>query len=201
MIFWVNKCVDILKKNECALATSSIYLYWYCFNAITEKLAFLESGLHGPILYLPVNGSLHCGSLPLKLIYCSCLIRITYVNKYCFVLESKISTCNSAKLSTCAYIYKISRESERGKNKQKFIEAVAFMKINCTSFEVFHMGFILCIYAKPKALDKPMQIQFMCHIHTLLCYNWRFVNFWLEIFYRCIWWCFYCLLMFSFCLF
>ena len=136
-----------------------------------------------------------------KLIYCSCLIRITYVNKYCFVLESKISTCNSAKLSTCAYIYKISRESERGKNKQKFIEAVAFMKINCTSFEVFHMGFILCIYAKPKALDKPKQIQFMCHIHTLLCYNWRFVNFWLEIFYRCIWWCFYCLLMFSFCLF
>ena len=122
-----------------------------------------------------------------KLIYCSCLIRITYVNKYCFVLESKISTCNSAKLSTCAYIYIISRESERGKNKQKFIEAVAFMKINCTSFEVFHMGFILCIYAKPKALDKPMQIQFMCHIHTLLCYNWRFVNFWLEIFYRRIW--------------
>ena len=104
------------------------------------------------------------------------------------MLESKISTCNSAKLSTCAYIYKISRESERGKNKQKFIEAVAFMKINCTSFEVFHMGFILCMYAKSKARDKPKQIHVIhatsIHVIELLCYNWRFVNFWLEIWSR-----------------
>jgi hypothetical protein len=46
------------------------------------------------------------------------------------------------------------------------------------------------------------------HVIELLCYNWRFANFWLEIWSRN--WrffidifdaCFYCLLMFSFCLF
>jgi hypothetical protein len=48
----------------------------------------------------------------------------------------------------------------------------------------------------------------MTHVIELLCYNWRFVNFWLGIWSRN--WrffidvfdvCFYCLLMFSFCLF
>ena len=44
-------------------------------------------------------------------------------------------------------------------------------------------------------------------LHKCLCYNWKFANFWLEIwsrneiFYRRMWCCFYCLLMFSFCLF
>ena len=46
------------------------------------------------------------------------------------------------------------------------------------------------------------------HVIELLCYNWRFTNFWLEIwshnwrFYIDVFdACFYCLLMFSFCLF
>ena len=46
------------------------------------------------------------------------------------------------------------------------------------------------------------------HVIELLCYNWSFANFWLEIWFHN--WrffidvfdaCFYCLLMFSFCLF
>ena len=46
------------------------------------------------------------------------------------------------------------------------------------------------------------------HVIELLCYNWRFANFWLEIwshnwrfFIEVFDACFYCLLMFSFCLF
>ena len=46
------------------------------------------------------------------------------------------------------------------------------------------------------------------HVIELLCYNWRFANFWLEIwshnwrfFIDVFDVCFYCLLMFSFCLF
>jgi hypothetical protein len=46
------------------------------------------------------------------------------------------------------------------------------------------------------------------HVIELLCYNWRFANFWLEIwshnwrfFIDVFDACFYCLLMFSFCLF
>jgi hypothetical protein len=46
------------------------------------------------------------------------------------------------------------------------------------------------------------------HVIGLLCYNWRFANFWLEIwshnwrfFIDVFDACFYCLLMFSFCLF
>jgi hypothetical protein len=51
-------------------------------------------------------------------------------------------------------------------------------------------------------------IRFCIHVIELLCYNWRFANFWLEIwshnwrfFIDVFDACFYCLLMFSFCLF
>ena len=49
---------------------------------------------------------------------------------------------------------------------------------------------------------------YIIHMIELLCYNWRFVNFWLEIwshnwrfFIDVFDVCFHCLLMFSFCLF
>jgi hypothetical protein len=49
---------------------------------------------------------------------------------------------------------------------------------------------------------------YIIHVIELLCYNWRFANFWLEIlthnwrfFIDVFDACFYCLLMFSFCLF
>ena len=66
-------------------------------------------------------------------------------------------------------------------------------------------NFIICYTNCIKQLGLGL---FIIHVIELLCYNWRFANFWLEIwshnwrfFIDVFDACFYCLLMFSFCLF